>query len=195
MKSWGGKRKGAGRPQAAQKRQVVSYRLDPDVVELLTTFCFYLRTPVTATMEYALKHWLEEHHEQMMDAYHEFMADKPAFMKCPVLNANLETLKQKDKVRYVREGMDQFIKGMRAVQPPSPDTERHGKLKALVGSACGFLITNQNKDPRTATPQEILDVLGIHDRCTVAEIAEAFAELSAEGHIDRIIRENRTNVR
>jgi hypothetical protein len=67
--AWGGQREGAGRHKAATEREVVSYRVDPKVSEWFSTFCFYLRVPLNATLEYVMRQWLLEHHEDMMEAY------------------------------------------------------------------------------------------------------------------------------
>lgn len=73
--------------------------------------------------------------------------------------------------------------------------KREETLRGLVASACIFLITNRNKDPRKATPEEILEVLGIGAKCSPKEIATAFASLAKEGAIERIIRERRDDKR
>jgi hypothetical protein len=88
--------------------------------------------------------------------------------------------------------METFLQGLRSSQEDAvkiAETERFQKLRGLVASACHFLITNKNKDPRNATPEEIRDILGIADLCTVEEIAKAFADLDQYGEIDRIIQE------
>jgi len=56
-------------------------------------------------------------------------------------------------------------------------------------SACLFLV-KKGRDPRTATPQEILEILGLQEFCTAKEIATAYQELADGGDIERIIREH-----
>jgi hypothetical protein len=179
----GGKRAGAGR-KSDRPRKIVCYRIATEVADNFWATCFCLRVPPAAMLEEILDQWCREHENDLLAGYKKLKANKAAFMRQPVSKTNIEALRQAELRREIEAIVTRIRKGAAG----KDDAERRQKIRANVASACIFLV-KKGRDPRTATTQEIIEILGLQDLCTVKEIATAYKSLVDSGDIARIIRE------
>jgi hypothetical protein len=135
-------------------------------------------------LEEILDQWCREHESELLAGYEKLKADKAAFLRQPVSKTNIEALRQAKTEKESHRRMELIDAARNAA------AGRRQTIRDNVASACLFLV-KQGRDPRTATPQEILEILGVSDKCTVDEIATAYQSLADGGDIKRIIRKLR----
>jgi hypothetical protein len=73
--------------------------------------------------------------------------------------------------------------------------EKFDRLKGLVAAGYKFALTNKGTQPEEIAANDILQILGLEQKCTVREVEEALIQLRAAGELTRIVEEVRAHVR
>jgi len=203
--SWGGKRKGAGRPTDKPNRQKFQYKLDPEVAEQFRTYCYFLRVPLSTTLESLMEKWILDHLDDL-EAYNKEMEGLSGkeflrwYKKHPTKPDNvalLETAKFRrdflaNSHRDKSKELEWEIAATRRQAEREAKQEHEQKMRRFPGVvASGFklLLTNKGMQPEQITAADILDISGGAEFYTVQEVEEALSKLRDAGHLERIVQE------
>jgi hypothetical protein len=184
--SRGGRRKGAGRPTDKPNREKFQYKLDPEIAKDFALWCRALRVPLNTTLESLMKRWTLDHVEDMRLRNNEmesFSGEELLrwYKAHPTRSANLSQLAS---AKVLREAERKISR-----EAEQEHEEKMDRLRGLAASACIFVFKKKGLKPEQITAAGIRDLLGIADRCTVAEMEEALAQLRASGDLEQIQRE------